>query len=175
MSYDRFEDLPVWKAAMQLGDAAADLLEHPYFRLRRGLASQLDRAAVSVSNNIAEGFERGTTASLISFIAIAKGSTGEVRSMLHGLAKRAATPDSPIQDSKSKIQDLIRQSESISRQLQGWLEYLKNTDLKGSRYVTNQSREQDAKAKRRDALLEQLRALTPKLPDPTDPNPPPAS
>ena len=42
----------------------------------------MDRAALSVSNNIAEGFERGTTNELLQFIYIARGSAGEVRSML---------------------------------------------------------------------------------------------
>src|SRR3954466_13003071 len=106
MIYKRFEDLPAWKSAMQLGDQIAHLLEHPYFRLRRGLADQLDRAAVSISNNIAEGFERGTTPTLINYLYTAKGSAGKPRSMLHGLARRAAAEGSPIQDSKSKIQEL---------------------------------------------------------------------
>src|SRR3954467_9853810 len=120
MIYKRFEDLPAWESAMQLGDQVAHLLEHPYFALRRGLADQLDRASVSISNNLAEGFERGTTTTLINYLYIAKGSAGETRSMLHGLAKRATADGSPIQDSKSKIQALIKQCESVSRQLQAW-------------------------------------------------------
>ena len=45
----------------------------------RSLQDQLERAALSVSNNIAEGFERGTTNELLAFIYIARGSAGEVR------------------------------------------------------------------------------------------------
>jgi four helix bundle protein len=48
---------------------------------RYSLRDQLERAAVSVSNNIAEGFERGTTQELLTFLYIARGSCGEVRSM----------------------------------------------------------------------------------------------
>ena len=165
MKYERFEDTPVWKAAMRLGDRVAQLLEHRYFRRRRGLADQLDRAVVSVSNNIAEGFERGTTAALIAFIGYAKGSVGEVRSMLHGLVKRASAPESMIQDSKSEIQAMVRESESISRQLQGWLEYLLNTDLKGPRHLTDQMREEEERKRSREAFLAQLKAMAPKFPD----------
>lgn len=61
MTYDRFEDTPVWRAAADLAAAIFDWVEHPAFRGRGDLADQLQRAALSVSNNIAEGFERGTT------------------------------------------------------------------------------------------------------------------
>jgi four helix bundle protein len=161
MKYERFEDLPVWKEAMQLGDRVAALLDHDYFSHRRGLADQLDRAAVSISNNIAEGFERGTTTTLINYIYIAKGSAGETRSMLHGLAKRATAPDSSIRDSKSEIQELIKLSESISRQLNGWADYLQNTDLKGSRHVTDQVRERTDRARNREAFLKELQRIAP--------------
>ncbi|HEV2492399.1 MAG TPA: four helix bundle protein [Terriglobia bacterium] len=46
------------------------------------MSASLLRRGVSVSNNIAEGFERGTTPELLTFLYIARGSAGEVRSML---------------------------------------------------------------------------------------------
>lgn len=83
MKYNRFEDLPVWKAAMDLSLKVYDLTRDRFFNQPGDLRDQLRRAALSVSNNIAEGFERGSTAELLAFLYIARGSAGEVRSMLH--------------------------------------------------------------------------------------------
>ena len=77
--YQRFEELPVWQEAARLYEAATDLLETPGLPLTSGFRSQLDRAALSVSNNIAEGFERNTTGELLSFISIARGSARACR------------------------------------------------------------------------------------------------
>src|SRR5437764_8583490 len=60
MRYTRFEDLPVWNTAIDLAVQVYTLTERLQFRRRRSLRDQIERAAVSVSNNIAEGFERGT-------------------------------------------------------------------------------------------------------------------
>src|SRR5438046_7665015 len=87
--YEKFEDLPVWQEAARLYNAVLDLLETPSLPLSSGFRNQLDRAALSVSNNVAEGFERVTTGELLSFLAIARGSSGEVRSMLAVIALRA--------------------------------------------------------------------------------------
>src|SRR5687767_2731167 len=54
--YERFEDLPVWQEAARLYNRVLDLLETTALPLSPGFRNQLDRAALSVSNNIAEGF-----------------------------------------------------------------------------------------------------------------------
>jgi four helix bundle protein len=82
MKYKRFEDLPVWKSAEELPVKVYALTKVVAFNMSGDLRDQLRRAALSVSNNIAEGFERGTTAELLQFLYIARGSAGEVRSML---------------------------------------------------------------------------------------------
>ena len=61
MTYQRFEDLPVWQKAAELYEATEILLNDKSFCASHGFRDQLDRAALSVSNNIAEGFERGST------------------------------------------------------------------------------------------------------------------
>jgi four helix bundle protein len=82
LTYDRFEQLPVWQAAIKLGQQIYAFTSKSAFRQQRSLRDQIERAAVSISNNVAEGFERGTTQELLTFLYIARGSAGEVRSML---------------------------------------------------------------------------------------------
>ncbi len=82
MKYLRFEELPVWKDAIELAVRVYDFTGQPGFKGHYSLKDQIERASVSVSNNIAEGFERGTTQELLTFLYIARGSCGEVRSML---------------------------------------------------------------------------------------------
>jgi four helix bundle protein len=82
MKYSGFEELPVWRASSALALRILELGEKAAFRRRRSLRDQMERAALSISNNIAEGFERGTTQELLTFLYIARGSAGEVRSML---------------------------------------------------------------------------------------------
>jgi len=102
MTYERFEDLPVWQKAAGLYEQTEELLENRAFRATSGFRDQLDRAALSVSNNIAESFERGTTNELLQFIYIARGSAGEVRSMLTLKLRRANKANEPA-DLKSQI------------------------------------------------------------------------
>ena len=82
MRYKRFEDLPVWNEAIDLAVQVYAMTSNIEFRSKYSLRDQIERAAVSVSNNIAEGFERGTNNELLAFLYIARGSVGEVRSML---------------------------------------------------------------------------------------------
>ena len=70
MRYKRFEDLPVWNTAIELVVAVFALTSKPPFKSQHALRDQLERAAVSVSNNIAEGFERGTNKESCSCFSI---------------------------------------------------------------------------------------------------------
>ena len=123
-------------------------------RLRGDLADQLHRAALSVSNNIAEGFELGTTQQLISHLYIARGSVGEVRNML---IQMGTLPR--FEHLKSQISNLRSLAEGISRQLRGWADSLQNSPIEGQRYLTDAQRDQDDARKRREAFDAKLAAL----------------
>ena len=137
MRYSRFKELPVWQAAIEFALKVFEFTErnNGLFRGLGDTKNQLERAALSISNNIAEGFERGATSELIYFLYIAKGSAGESRSMLC-LCERVKRFD----NLKSEISNLKLRAESISKQLNGWLESLKNTDIKGVNFLTEKER-----------------------------------
>jgi len=73
MKYNRFEELPVWQDAIELAVRVFELTTRASFRRYRSVRDQIERAAMSVSNNIAEGFERGTTQETLTFLYIARG------------------------------------------------------------------------------------------------------
>lgn len=79
MNINRFEDAIGWQKSKLLA-----LQTYKYFSNSKdyGFRDQILRASVSVMNNIAEGFERNSDKELKHFLFIAKGSCGEVRSML---------------------------------------------------------------------------------------------
>ena len=82
MPHKTFEELPVWRLGRDLVRRVYALTRRPGGARDHGFCDQIQRAAVSVTNNIAEGHERGTTVELAVFLFYAKGSAGEVRSML---------------------------------------------------------------------------------------------
>ena len=124
MKYKRFEDLPVWQAAADLAVEMFDWTTAPELRGKGDLANQLQRATLSISNNIAEGFERGSTAERIQFIYYARGSAGEVRSML-AIALRMT----PFTKFEGQVVRMRQSVESIARQLHGWASHLQNLSL----------------------------------------------
>ena len=83
MKVDRFEDLDAWTVARELSNLIYALGRDSGFARDYGFKEQIQRAAVSVMNNIAEGFERGSNKDFAKFLFIARGSIGEVRSMLY--------------------------------------------------------------------------------------------
>ena len=83
MKYETFEDLPVWKASMQLTTVIYQITKKGKWFNDFALRDQIRRAAISISSNISEGFDRGSTNEFVRFLLIAKGSAGEVRNQVH--------------------------------------------------------------------------------------------
>lgn len=152
MRYTRFEDLPVWNSAIDLAVKVYELTANPAFRSHYSLKNQLERAALSVSNNIAEGFERGTNKELLAFLYIARGSAGEVRSMLCLLER---IPN--FQPLRATIAKLKQNAEGCSRQLKGWAQSLQDSGFKGERHVNQKTKRAAQAAREREEFLEELR------------------
>jgi four helix bundle protein len=138
MRYKRFEDLPVWNTAIDLAVLVFALTAKLQFRTQYSLKDQIERAAVSVSNNIAEGFERGTNNELLMFLYIARGSAGEVRSMCYLLDRLPV-----FAGLESDIGTVKGKAESCSKQLKAWAESIQNSDYKGERRVTEKLKRSD--------------------------------
>ena len=83
MKFRRFEEMPVWQDARKLTAMIYRLTQGPKLARDFGLRDQLQRSAVLVMSNIAEGYERATNKELLLFISYAKGSAGEIRSQLY--------------------------------------------------------------------------------------------
>jgi four helix bundle protein len=154
MKYARFEDLPVWNAAAQLFLRVDKISQHPGFQGTGDKRDQLLRATLSVSNNIAECFELGTTDQLITFLYYARGSAGETRSMLRIMERM-----DKFADAKAEVCAVATLAENISRQLRGWLDSLQNSDIKGPRYLNDALREKYDREKRAQAFMDTVRKI----------------
>lgn len=128
--FTRLEDMLAWQKAKQLTIDIYKLTNEPLFSKDFGLKDQIRRAAVSVPSNIAEGFGRGGTNEFKNFLSISKGSLYEVKTQLI-IAYELGLVEEP---SKEKLTLNI---EEITGMISGLIKYLKNTEIKGSKYLTN--------------------------------------
>ncbi len=83
MKVKRFEDLIAWQKARELTRQIYLLTKKEPFSKDYGLREQIQRASVSIMSNLAEGFERGSSAEFHQFLVIAKASCAELRSQLY--------------------------------------------------------------------------------------------
>jgi four helix bundle protein len=114
MRIERFEDIKAWQKAKDLTIMIYQLFEQSK---DYGFKDQIQRASVSIMNNIAEGFERKGNKEFTYFLYVAKGSSGEVRSMLilaHELGKIT----------KEEYARLFIEAEEISKMISGLIKTL---------------------------------------------------
>ncbi len=123
----RFEDLEVWQEARELVKRVYGLTAKFPRQEAFGLKSQMQRAAVSVLSNIAEGFERGSNTEFIQFLYIARGSCGEVRSQAYIVSDLNYV-------AQSEAEDIRERCAKLSRRLQTLIEYLKGSSIKGQKF-----------------------------------------
>jgi len=154
MKYERFEDLPVWKAAIDFALRVFALTSDRAFNGAGDLRDQLQRSSLSISQNVAEGFERGSTNELLYYLYVARGSAGESRSAL-----RFCDRYPPMAHLKPEIAALIDLALSISRRSRGWADSLQNSDIKGQRHLNDQSRQEYTQKRRTEQFLETLERI----------------
>jgi four helix bundle protein len=109
MAYQSFEDLEVWQRGCLL---TLDIFKAFSNCKNFGFKDQIQRAALSIPSNIAEGSERGSSKDFAHFLNIAKGSCGELRTQLY-IARKLELLTKPAFDS------LIKESKELSAMLEG--------------------------------------------------------
>jgi four helix bundle protein len=126
MTLNRFEDIEAWKKSRQLTREIYQLTGAGRFTRDFSLCDQIRRAAVSIMSNIAEGFERDGNKEFIQFLAVAKGSSGEVRSQLY------VALDNGFIDQK-QFESAHKLVVETGRLIGGFIRYLKQSDLRGKK------------------------------------------
>lgn len=112
MGVQKFEELIAWQKARTLTQAVYQVTRKEHFSKDFGLSSQIQRAAVSIMSNIAEGFERGSPTDFHRFLVIAKASCAEVRSQLYIALDIGYLTE-------SEFQSLMAQAIEVSRLIGG--------------------------------------------------------
>jgi four helix bundle protein len=118
---ETFEDLIVWQKGIELVKYVYLLTASGKLSRDFGLRDQIQRAAVSIPTNIAEGFERASRKEYLLFLNIAKGSAGEVRSLLRVAVEIGYIDQTTYERLKDKVTEL-------SRYLSNHIRALKETD-----------------------------------------------
>ncbi len=121
MKYTRFEQLPCWQTARELCKAVFDLINQGEFRKDFGLRGQIWKAAGSVMDNIAEGFDDGSTRVFIRFLGYSQRSCGEVQSQLY----RAQDCGYIRREQFNPVYDL---ASDCRKQIKGFRRYLRGYD-----------------------------------------------
>lgn len=123
----KFEEIESWKKARKLASEIYQLTSTGKFARDFGLKDQIRRASVSILSNIAEGFERGGDQEFLQFLAVAKGSCGELRAQLY-----VALDQNYFSEKHFEI--LSQPALEVGQLISGLMKYLKQSDLRGSKY-----------------------------------------
>ena len=118
--FKSFEEINSWQKARQFNKRVYEITDNQNFKRDFDLVKQIRRASISISSNIAEGFERNTDREFIHFLYIAKASAGEVRSQLY-----LALDLNYIE--KVEFEELFKNVSDISKLISGFIKYLNDS------------------------------------------------
>ncbi len=116
--YTSFEDLEVYKATIVFTGKVYKLLKEQPLKIDFAMVDQLRRATISISNNIAERFERETDKELIRYLYFSKGSAGEVRSLFNVMLEIGYFEKEELKEYKNEVLN-------ISKQLANYIKFVK--------------------------------------------------
>jgi four helix bundle protein len=123
----RFEDIEAWKKGRELRRAVYRHSKRGEFARDFALKDQIRRAAISITSNIAEGFERGGNREFVQFLSTAKGSCGEVRDQLY-----VALDEAYITETEFK--SLQESCFEVGRLIAGFMAYLSRSEIRGEKF-----------------------------------------
>lgn len=123
MRYDSFEELPIWQEAIKLARDIYMVTGRNNWRTEYELKNQLKRAVISVSSNIAEGYERQNKNELLRYLGISKGSLGEMKSQVYLALELKYLNTDEFALLKGKI-------EGLGKQIGGFMKYLRQQKIK---------------------------------------------
>jgi four helix bundle protein len=129
-TFRKFEDIEAWQAARRLTFDIYGASKKSPFAKDFGLQKQIRDASVSSMANVAEGFERSGSREFQQFLAIDKGSAGEVISHLY-----VALDQGYIND--EEFRRLVNVARDTGRKIGGLMAYLRNSELRGPKYKTS--------------------------------------
>ena len=123
----RFTEIVAWQKGRELVNEIYRLTRAGAVAKDWGLKDQIQRAAVSICSNIAEGFERSGNKEFSHFLWIAKGSTGEVASQLYHAKDNGYIEDDVFDDLQERLK-------LISAMLYNLIQSMRSAPVKGQRY-----------------------------------------
>ena len=128
-SIKRFEDVEAWKQGRELTRRIYQITSQSKFTRDYALRDQIRRAAISITSNIAEGFDRGGNREFVQFLAIARGSVSELKSQLY------TALDAGYVDQK-EFAELYQLAHSVVLLIGGFIKYLQQSELSGQKFKT---------------------------------------
>ena len=128
-TFKTFEEIEAWKKARELTKRVYAVSGSGAFAKDFSLKDQIRRASVSIMSNIAEGYDRSGTGEFVQFLAIAKGSTAEVRCQLY------VALDQTYID-RQVFTELTGLAIETGSMIGGLIKYLRRSGIKGTKYKT---------------------------------------
>ena len=126
-SFKSFEEMESWQVAREISREIYSCSSLGEFAKDFGLKDQMRRSSGSMMDNIAEGFERGGKNEFVQFLAIGKGSAGELKSQLY------RSFDNRYIDNNT-FDALYAKADQYGKMVQGLISYLNKSDIKGTKF-----------------------------------------